>query len=69
VHQFVESVEQIDEMETFADHDVGGIQIGSNSKTNPKSATRNDAAVCAEVAKDANQIFGTTVEKVEHEND
>lgn len=68
MHQFVASIEQTDEMETFAHYDVGGVQIGSHFETNVKSETCNDAIVCAEIAENANQILGTTMEEVEYED-
>lgn len=56
-------------METFAHHDVSGIQISSDFEANIESEACDDAVVCTEITKNANQILGTTVEKVQHEND
>lgn len=69
MHQFVESVEQADEMEALAYHDACGVQIGADSEANTESASRNDAAVCPQIAENADQIFGATVAQVEYEND
>lgn len=69
MHQFAESFEQINKMETFSHHDVGGVQISANTEANAESATCNDAIVCAEIVENANEIFGTTVAKIEYEND
>lgn len=55
-------------METFAHHDVGGVQVGTDFEANIESQTCDDAAVRTEIAENADQIFGTAVEKVQYED-
>jgi hypothetical protein len=51
---------------TFADD--GGFQVCSDPETDPEGSARDDAAVRAEAAKNADQIPWPSVAKVQHEN-
>lgn len=48
--------------------DAGCFQIRPNFEANFKSSACHDTIVCVEIIKNADQVFGTTVEKIQYEN-
>ena len=68
LHKPLENFEQTDKMEAFTCHDVGGVQGSAHTKANPQSSACIDAAVCVEVAENANQVFGQAVAKNQYED-
>ena len=48
--------------------DVGCVQICAHPETHAEGAARDDAALRAEAAEDADQVPGQAVEEVQHED-
>lgn len=55
-------------METFARHDAGRIQSGTDFETNTESASWLDAIVRIEIVENANKVFGSTMAQDEYED-
>lgn len=55
-------------MEALTRNDAGRIQGGTDFETDTQSTSRLDAALRIEATENANEVFGTTMAKDQHEN-
>jgi len=68
LHQFTASPQQTYQMETVEDNDVGCLQVSADLKEDAESEARHDAIVRLEIAQDADQVLGQTMEEIQYEN-
>ena len=52
----------------FLFSDVGCLQVSADLKEDTESEARHDAIVRLEIAQDADQVLGQTMEEIQYEN-